>query len=130
MPPRSRQDLAWVLLRRADGDLTLVRHVLDDADIPDAIIGFHAQQAVEKSLKAVLSAREVSYDRTHAIDYLVGLVEDNGIAAPASLAAAVELSPWAVEFRYADDDEPALDRHAILRMVEEIRSWAGETVER
>jgi HEPN domain-containing protein len=130
LPPRSRQDLARVLLRRADGDLTLVRHVLDDADIPDAIIGFHAQQAVEKSLKAVLSAREVRYDRTHAIDYLVGIVEDNGIAAPASLVAAIELSPWAVEFRYADDDEPALDRHAVLGLVEEIRSWAGESVER
>jgi len=130
LSPRSRQDLARVLLRRADGDLTLVLRVLDDADIPDAIVGFHAQQAVEKSLKAVLSAREISYDRTHAIDYLVGLVEDNGIAAPASLSAAVELSPWAVEFRYADDDEPTLDRHAILDLVQEIRSWAGELVER
>jgi hypothetical protein len=78
----------------------------------------------------VLSAREISYDRAHAIDYLVGLVEDNGIAAPSSLAAAIELSPWAVEFRYADDDEPALDRHAILGLVEEIRSWAGEVVGR
>ncbi len=128
MPPRSRQDLARVLLRRADGDLTLVRHVLDDADIPDAIIGFHAQQTVEKSLKAVLSAREVRYDRTHAIDYLVGLLEDNAIAAPKSLAAAIELSPWAVEFRYADDDEPAIDRPAVLSLVEEIRRWAGEIV--
>jgi HEPN domain-containing protein len=128
LPPRSRQDLARVLLRRADGDLTLMRAVLDNADVPDAIIGFHAQQAVEKSLKAVLSAREVRYDRTHAIDYLVGLVEDNAISAPASLAAAIELSPWAVEFRYADDDEPALDRHAVLRLVEEIRSWASEIV--
>ena len=66
MPPRDGRDLARVLLDRADDDIRLVRRVVDDADIADAIVGFHAQQAVEKAIKAVLAAREIEYAKTHA----------------------------------------------------------------
>jgi len=128
LPPRDGRDLARVLLKRADDDLTLVRHVADDADIADAIVGFHAQQAVEKSIKAVLAARDIEYGKTHQLNFLVGLLTANGIDAPPSLIAANELNPWAVEFRYETDDEPALDRPAVLRLIEDIRRWAGETL--
>ncbi|HKG40500.1 MAG TPA: HEPN domain-containing protein, partial [Conexibacter sp.] len=94
----------------------------------DAIVGFHAQQAVEKAIKAVLAAREIEYAKTHALGYLIGLVEANGIDAPAAVLDAGELSPWAVDFRYETDDEPALDRVATLSLIEEIRVWAGESV--
>jgi HEPN domain-containing protein len=65
-PRRDGRDLARRLLRRADADATLVRHVVDEADIADAIVGFHAQQAAEKSIKAVLAAREIEYGKTHS----------------------------------------------------------------
>jgi HEPN domain-containing protein len=119
-----------VLLNRADGDIALVRNVFDNVEILDAIVGFHAQQAVEKSLKAVLSASEVRYERTHALDYLIGLVEANGIDAPTeALAEAETLSGWAVEFRYETDGEPPLDRGAVLVLIEDIRSWAGAVID-
>lgn len=118
-----------MLLGRADGDLALVRHVLDSADIPDAIVGFHAQQAVEKSLKAVLAGREVDYAKTHALGYLIELVQTNGLDAPPAVLAAAELNPWAVEFRYEADAEPALDRHATLELIEGIRRWAEEQIQ-
>lgn len=35
LPPRDGRDLARVLLDRADDDITLVRHVVDDAEIAD-----------------------------------------------------------------------------------------------
>ncbi len=128
MPSRDGRDLARVLLDRADDDITLVRRVVDDAEIADAIIGFHAQQAAEKALKAVLAAREITYAKTHALGYLIGLVETNAIPAPPAVLNASELSPWAVDFRYETDDEPALDRHATLTLIEEIRDWARATV--
>jgi HEPN domain-containing protein len=128
LPPRDGRDLARVLLDRADDDIRLVRRVVDDADIADAIVGFHAQQAVEKAIKAVLAAREVEYAKTHALGYLIGLVESNGIDAPAVVLDASELSPWAVDFRYETDDEPALDRVATLALIEEIRVWAGRVI--
>jgi len=33
--------------------------VVDDEDIADAIVGFHAQQAVKKAINAVLAAHGV-----------------------------------------------------------------------
>ena len=130
MPQRDGRDLAQRLLRRADADVTLVRHVVGNADIADAIVGFHAQQAVEKSIKAVLAAHEITYGKTHQLHYLIRLLDENTIDAPTSVVDAVELNPWAVEFRYEEDDEPPLDRHATLAFIEGIRRWAGKAVER
>lgn len=56
MPQHDRLDLAHVLLSRAIDDETPVRKVSTDTDVADAIIGFHAQQAAEKLIKAVLAA--------------------------------------------------------------------------
>jgi hypothetical protein len=86
MPPHDRLDLARVLLARAIDDETLVRKVSPDTDIADAIVGFHAQQAVEKPIKAVLAARGVAFMKSHALSYLIGLVEENEIEAPEELS--------------------------------------------
>jgi HEPN domain-containing protein len=128
MPPHDRLDLARVLLARAIDDETLVRKVSPDTDIADAIVGFHAQQAVEKLIKAVLVARGVAFMKSHALSYLIGLVEENEIEAPKELSEADVLSPWAVEFRYEGDEPPALDRSAALTLVEQVRTWAENEV--
>jgi len=128
MPPHDRLDLARVLLARAIDDETLVRKVSPDTDIADAIVGFHAQQAVEKLIKAVLAARGVAFMKSHALSYLIGLVEENEIEAPEELSEADVLSPWAVEFRYEGDEPPALDRSAALTLVEQVRTWAENEV--
>lgn len=106
-----------------------MRRVAEEADIADSIVGFHAQQAVEKSIKAVLAAREIEYGKTHDLNYLVGAMETHGIDAPASVREVDELNPWAVEFRYETDDEPPIDRRAALALIEAIRRWAGESVD-
>lgn len=51
---RSR-DNAEVLLRKAKGDEFTVEKLIPDPASQDEIIGFHAQQAVEKLLKADLA---------------------------------------------------------------------------
>jgi HEPN domain-containing protein len=129
MPQHDRLDLARVLLARAIDDETLVRTVSPDTDIADAIVGFHAQQAVEKLIKAVLAARGVAFMKSHALSYLIGLVEVNEIEAPEELSEADVLSPWAVEFRYEGDEPPALDRSAALTLVAQVRTWAENEIE-
>lgn len=124
MPRHDRLDLARVLLARAVDDETLVRKVSPDTDIADAIVGFHAQQAVEKLIKAVLAARGVAFIKSHALSYLIGLVEESEIEAPEELSEADVLSPWAVEFRYEGDEPPSLDRATALTLVEQVRAWA------
>jgi hypothetical protein len=72
--PRSGGDHAQLLMERAAGDEKILFPLIDEDDIPDDGLGFHAQQAVEKMIKAVLAQNEVSYERTHNIAYLLNLL--------------------------------------------------------
>jgi HEPN domain-containing protein len=57
MPP-DRHD---VLLRKASQDELVLERLLGDSDVDDDTLGFHAQQAAEKLLKAALAARALDY---------------------------------------------------------------------
>lgn len=86
--------------------------------MPDDVLGFHAQQAVEKSVKAVLANNDVSYERTHNIAYLLTLLDSADIPPPENADSLVELTPWAAGFRYTDLPEPALNRQETLALVD------------
>ncbi|HWH10260.1 MAG TPA: HEPN domain-containing protein [Solirubrobacteraceae bacterium] len=45
----------------AEDDPAAAAALLDIAGVSDAIVAFHAQQAIEKSLKAVLASRGVDF---------------------------------------------------------------------
>jgi HEPN domain-containing protein len=51
------------LLRKAQSDLTAACALAEDPDQGDDVIGFHVQQTVEKSVKAVLASLDVDYPR-------------------------------------------------------------------
>jgi HEPN domain-containing protein len=126
---RDEHDVADALLTKAVGDEAGLRALADNHDVPDHVAGFLAQQAIEKALKAVLIARDVPFERKHDIDYLCGLIEDVGLDLTPELGAAVSLTPWAVEFRYADPfDAPPLDRTKALETVVAVRGWATQTI--
>ncbi|MET0306506.1 MAG: HEPN domain-containing protein [Solirubrobacterales bacterium] len=103
--PRSSDDLAQLLMEKAAGDEKILLRLIDDDDIPDDGLGFHAQQAVEKMIKAVLAHNDVSYERTHNIAYLLTLLDDASIPRPDNAANLPNLSPWAAELRYARQPE-------------------------
>ncbi|HUN78342.1 MAG TPA: hypothetical protein VMU32_05440 [Solirubrobacteraceae bacterium] len=42
----------------------------------------------------------MAFIKSHALSYLIGLVEEHDIDGPSELSEADTLSPWAVEFRY------------------------------
>jgi len=65
LPSPEQIEYAEILLQKAEGDCTAVRVLLEREEIADDIVGFHAQQAVEKAMKAVLSLSGVDYPRTH-----------------------------------------------------------------
>jgi len=127
---RDEHDVADALLAKAAGDEAGLRVLSDHPDVPDHVAGFLAQQAIEKSLKAVLTARGVPFERSHDIDYLCSLIEESGIPVTADLRQAVTLTPWAVEFRYADPfDASPLDRAEALTTVVAVRVWAARTID-
>jgi hypothetical protein len=122
---RDERDVADALLAKAGGDEAGLRALADNRDVPDHVAGFLAQQAIEKALKAVLTAHGVPFERSHDIDYLCDLIEGAGLDLTPELKAAVALTPWAVEFRYADPfDAAPLDRTDALATVIAVRQWA------
>ena len=130
LPGRSPRDLAEVLLRRAQDDAVAVAEFAANPRIADGIIGFHAQQAAEKSLKAVIATRGLPVPRTHDLDLLAERLEDDGAQLPVARDQLGELTDYAVPLRYAEllDAEP-LDREAIIGLTTEIGRWAAAEVE-
>ena len=62
---------------------------------------FHIQQCVEKLIKALFSFHSVRFSKTHDLDELVDLALDHEIELPSFMEKLTELSPYAVEGRYA-----------------------------
>lgn len=125
------RDFALVLLRKARGDEAALKALLA-ADVPDAAVGFHAQQAVEKAFKAVLALRGVEFPFTHSLAFLARLLEESGVDLPSELGSVAALQPWAVDLRYEDprSDEPTLDRPAAGSLAARAVEWAATLVER
>jgi hypothetical protein len=122
--PRSGDDLAQLLMEKAAGDEKILFRLIDDEDIPDDGLGFHAQQAVEKMIKAVLAHNDVVYERTHNIAYLLKLLDDAGIDKPDEADDLPNLSPWAAELRYGRAPEAVPDRGQMRTLVEQTKAWA------
>jgi hypothetical protein len=55
-PELDAAEVAAILCRKAKGDAMVVRKLSADREVDDESIGFHAQQAVEKWLKAVVAS--------------------------------------------------------------------------
>jgi HEPN domain-containing protein len=90
-------------LRYARSDLELARVVRPDEVLFEGLC-FHAQQAAEKALKAVLIAKGVPPPKTHNIRTLLDLLPQEVIA-PQEIEDAVSLTDYAVTSRYPGDFE-------------------------
>lgn len=124
-------DAAMKFLEKAAQDEVLLDKVLHDHDVADEIVGFHCQQAAEKTLKALLAYYQVEFRKTHDLAELIDLLEDNGHPIPVELGDLDKLSPFAVEYRYdlfSVGDSP-FDRNAARSLVMGLRAWVGKQLE-
>lgn len=74
------QNLATEWLRWASADLRVAKLTADERIAPQ-IAAFHAQQAAEKALKALLVQKQIDFPRTHSIGVRLVLLEQAGISA-------------------------------------------------
>lgn len=117
---------ARLLLEKAKDDEILLEEIISNERIRNEIIGFHAQQASEKLLKALLMAKNIPYRRTHDLTELIDLLTDNGIRVPEDLMEIRTLSPFAVDYRYdyiPEEKEEPFNRKRALELVRMIRNW-------
>jgi HEPN domain-containing protein len=106
------------LLLKAAEDETAIQ--IDE--LTDGPFGFHAQQAVEKLIKALLSQLSIPFDYTHDISKLAQQLQVAGENLPVGPDALTELNKFAVVYRY--DSIPNLeipDRPAAIETVRLIR---------
>jgi len=119
---------AFLLLRSAAIDVAACKALDAAPDMVDTVIGFHAQQACEKCLNAVLSAQGVEFSRTHDLLRLVESLAARGIDIPAAAMWIDELHPYAVEARYGMVASGALNRQRALATIDELLAWASMQV--
>jgi HEPN domain-containing protein len=62
------------ILETARRDARALRGMFDSETFPDEIFGFHAQQAVEKALKAWLASLGIRFPKTHDLQQLLDLL--------------------------------------------------------
>jgi HEPN domain-containing protein len=123
------RDLARELIGLAADDRAAAAALPDIAGVSDAIVAFHAQQAVEKSLKAVLASGGVDFPFTHNLAALLQLCEDADVDVPAELEESDLLTPYAVAARYGSKSPATVDRAAALRFAAAAVRWAVGIVE-
>ncbi len=117
------------LLARASDDAAAVHAALDVAGITDGIVGFHAQQAVEKALKAVLASRDVEFPFTHDLEGLLELCARSQIEVPEALVSSAGLlTPYAVRHRYGEEPPKLVDRQTAERLAALAVAWAADSL--
>jgi HEPN domain-containing protein len=95
---------ARLLLEMAGKDFRALQGMMDAEIFADSIFSFHAQQAVEKVLKAWCSLKGIRYPRTHDIERLFQLIEAGGVEVPEGFISLVGLTDFAVQYRYESTD--------------------------
>jgi len=124
-----QHDLAEQLLGLAAEDEAALRAMVDVPAVTDAIVGFHAQQTVEKALKAVLAARGVDFPFTHDLRVLMDLCDSAGVPVPSALADAARLTPYAVAQRYGTAHPGDVTRAEAATWAADAIAWARPVVQ-
>jgi len=101
--------LEW--LRSARADLAIAR-MSENQEIAPEIIAFHAQQAVEKALKALLVQNQIEFPRTYVIGVLLTLCVESGYTFNEDTGDVVTLTRYAVGVRYPGETEPVTRQEA------------------
>ena len=120
----------WVA--KAENDMTSAEHILTlGEDGPTDTVCFHAQQVVEKYLKALLAWEQIDFPKTHVIKKLIGLL-------PATLrpelteAQRETLTEYATVTRYPGPDEPITlaEARAAVELARRVREKTREHLPR
>jgi HEPN domain-containing protein len=126
---KSDRDHALQLLDMASKDHTALANMLDPESFSEEVFGFHAQQTVEKTLKAWIAFLGRQYPKSHDISSLVTILRE----AKADLDGFPKLEDYtvfAVQYRYeAFDaaDEP-LDRKSVLNETAALMSRVRDNI--
>lgn len=96
----AHKEQAAALIAAGERDLLALRLLNQTEQAPHEVIGFHAQQAAEKFIKALLVLNGIVFERIHDLVLLYRLAEQQGVAIAADVEQLRALNGYAVQFRY------------------------------
>ncbi|MFZ5485278.1 MAG: HEPN domain-containing protein [Pseudomonadota bacterium] len=115
-----------MLVRLAEQDWEIVVLLNDATHIGVSGMCFHAQQCIEKYLKALLLAQGEALDRTHNLPALAVRLGDRVGPWPVTLDDLALVNPCAVVFRYDDSDLEVIDKGQAFELTRKVRDWAAD----
>lgn len=126
----AEREEALRLLRLAEKDRRAFEILLaagTSEDFPTA--AFHAQQAMEKAIKAILCIHRLEYRRTHDLLELAARAASAGATPPVANDLLQRLTPYAVEFRYDDHALALLTPNEAKQALFACLEWANRQLE-
>ncbi len=127
MTPQAEE--ARRLLRLARRDLGTFNLLLTLPQAELAALGFHAQQAAEKALKAATVRAGLAVPRTHDLAALGAALSQHGLELPLAIDDLRLLNPFAVEFRYDDEIIAVVTREQLADLLAALLDWVAAKVE-
>jgi HEPN domain-containing protein len=85
----------WLI--SAESDLILIREIITHENLTH-LSAFHAQQAIEKSFKAIIEEFDLGFIKTHSLEMLYNKVKDN--ISPVNTDLLVLLDQLYIDARY------------------------------
>ncbi len=113
-------------MNRARSDLLLANNRIEGVYLAD--LCFHAQQAAEKAIKALMIQRDIEFPYVHDLIRLLALLDEAGCGVPERVMAARELTRYATASRYPSlhDRVSELQYADAIRIAEAVVLWAEE----
>ncbi|RKZ26855.1 DNA-binding protein [bacterium] len=121
-----KEELVQRWIKKAENDLKTARDELNTEDPATDTVCFHAQQTVEKYLKAFLIFHEKEYRKTHNIAELIELCREiDGDFEYLYELKAEELTIYATDVRYPDDFYmPSKEEaHEAVKIAEKVKEF-------
>ncbi|MCX8086498.1 MAG: HEPN domain-containing protein [Rhodocyclaceae bacterium] len=123
-----RPDEAKRLFAAAERDRLSFLLLIETGRAPNETLGFLAQQACEKYLKAILASQGASFGRTHDLDHLARSVLAGGVALPVAIERLAALNPYAVAIRYEGTEVVWVENDEAAQLVAALRDCAQRWV--
>jgi len=126
MPSESKRPFDW--MRHAHGDLAIAKIPVSEEILFESLC-YHAQQAAEKCIKAVLLHYGIDFPRVHSIERLIDLLPQD-IQRTDELKAAASLTRYAAMLRYPGEFEEVTrkDHEEAVRLAEAVVEWAEDII--
>ena len=128
MPQRYPPDDPREWMNRARSNLAMAKSEVEGVYLED--LCFHAQQAAEKAIKALLIKMGVEFPYIHDIAQLLTLLEKAGHEIPSSVKKAEGLTRFAIFTRYPGLAPPVKreEYQQAIVLAEKVVRWAEEIV--